>query len=79
MEQIRRAPNRLGCEFLHSRSQARDLGLPDPRESRQARHLTIDDSIAWADEKLLPNLSIKRRAHSATLRPTCPCTPWGST
>lgn len=42
-----------------------------PENRDRHRHLTIYDSITWADEKLLPNLSIKRKAHSATLHPTC--------
>jgi D-lactate dehydrogenase len=42
-----------------------------PENRDRHRHLTIYDSITWADEKLLPSLSIKRKAHSATLHPTC--------
>jgi D-lactate dehydrogenase len=39
------------------------------RERHKA--LTIYDSITWADEKLLPNLTITRKARSATVHPTC--------
>jgi D-lactate dehydrogenase len=41
-------------------------------ENRQ-RHkaLTIYDSITWADEKLLPNLTVTQKARSATVHPTC--------
>jgi D-lactate dehydrogenase len=42
-----------------------------PENRDRHKHLTIYDSIAWADEKLLPNLKVKRKARSATLHPTC--------
>ncbi len=34
-------------------------------------HLEILDSIAWARERLLPRLEVKRRLDSATLHPPC--------
>ena len=39
------------------------------RERHKA--LTIYDSITWADEKLLPNLTVTQKARSATVHPTC--------
>jgi D-lactate dehydrogenase len=42
-----------------------------PENRDRHRHLTIYDSITWADEKLLPNLKVKQKARSATLHPTC--------
>jgi D-lactate dehydrogenase len=39
------------------------------RERHKA--LTIYDSITWADEKLLPNLSVVQKARSATVHHTC--------
>jgi D-lactate dehydrogenase len=42
------------------------------RENRERhRHLQIYDSITWTDEKLLPHLTIKRKAQTATAHPTC--------
>jgi D-lactate dehydrogenase len=35
------------------------------------RRLQIYDSITWTDEKLLPHLTIKRKARTATAHPTC--------
>ncbi|MDX3234366.1 FAD-binding and (Fe-S)-binding domain-containing protein [Streptomyces sp. ME03-5709C] len=35
------------------------------------RHLTVVDSIVWAAEELLPELTILRRTGSAVLHPTC--------
>lgn len=42
-----------------------------PENRDRHRHLTIYDSITWADEKLLPNLKVKQKARSATVHPTC--------
>jgi D-lactate dehydrogenase len=42
-----------------------------PENHDKHRHLTIYDSITWADEKLLPKLKVKQKARSATLHPTC--------
>jgi D-lactate dehydrogenase len=42
------------------------------RENRERhRHIQIYDSITWTDEKLLPHLTIKRKARTATAHPTC--------
>lgn len=53
-------------------------GLADPgdgvlTEENQARHaeIRVIDSIAWAEEFLLPNLEIVRKADSVTVHPTC--------
>jgi D-lactate dehydrogenase len=46
-----------------------DYLTPENRERH--RHLTIYDSITWADEKLLPKLKVKQKARSATIHPTC--------
>jgi D-lactate dehydrogenase len=42
-----------------------------PENRDRHKHLTIYDSITWADEKLLPNLKVKQKVRSATLHPTC--------
>ncbi|HTF44359.1 MAG TPA: (Fe-S)-binding protein, partial [Terriglobales bacterium] len=42
-----------------------------PENRDRHKHLTIYDSITWADEKLLPNLKVKQKARTATLHPTC--------
>jgi D-lactate dehydrogenase len=42
-----------------------------PENRDRHRHLTIYDSITWADEKLIPKLNVKQKARSATLHPTC--------
>jgi hypothetical protein len=55
-------------EWMGNRGQ---VGYLSPENREGHRHLTIYDSITLADEKLLPNLSIKHKAHSATLHPTC--------
>ena len=40
-------------------------------ENRERHNaLTSYDSITWADEKLLPNLSVTQKARSATVHPT---------
>jgi hypothetical protein len=42
------------------------------RENRgRHQHLQIYDSITWTDEKLLPHLTIKHTAQTATAHPTC--------
>jgi D-lactate dehydrogenase len=42
-----------------------------PENRSRHKHLTIYDSVTWADEKLLPNLDVKHKARSATVHPTC--------
>jgi D-lactate dehydrogenase len=42
-----------------------------PENRSRHKRLTIYDSVTWADEKLLPNLDVKRKARSATVHPTC--------
>ncbi|HTF68288.1 MAG TPA: hypothetical protein VK638_36985 [Edaphobacter sp.] len=42
-----------------------------PENRDRHKHLTIYDSITWADEKLVPKLKVKQKARSATLHPTC--------
>jgi D-lactate dehydrogenase len=42
-----------------------------PENRDRHKHLTIYDSITWADEKLIPKLKVKQKARSATLHPTC--------
>ena len=44
--------------------------LTAENRSRHAR-LTILDSIAWAHDRLLPKLTIKRKAASAVVHPSC--------
>ncbi len=53
-------------------------GLSDPgegvlTEENQTRHdeIRVIDSVAWAEEFLLPNLEIIRKAESVTVHPTC--------
>ncbi len=41
-----------------------------PENQDRHKRLTIYDSITWADERLLPNLKV-RKARSATIHPTC--------
>lgn len=42
------------------------------RENRERhRHLKIYDSITWTDDKLIPRLTVKRKARTATVHPTC--------
>jgi D-lactate dehydrogenase len=42
-----------------------------PENRDRHKHLTIFDSVTWTQEKLLPNLKVKRKALSATLHETC--------
>jgi D-lactate dehydrogenase len=48
-----------------------DSGFTGRTGTDRHKHLTIYDSITWADEKLLPNLKVKQKARLATLHPTC--------
>ena len=50
-----------------------DLGEGVLTEENQARHaeIRVIDSIEWAEEFLLPNLEITRKADSVTVHPTC--------
>jgi D-lactate dehydrogenase len=43
--------------------------VPENRERHAA--LTILDSIAWAHDRLLPRLSIRRKAGAAVIHPSC--------
>ncbi len=42
-----------------------------PENQDRHKRLTIYDSITWADERLLPNLKVRRKVRSATIHPTC--------
>src|SRR5439155_15173112 len=44
--------------------------LDDERRERLGA-ITVLDAVTWAGERLLPNLSIDRRARSATVHPPC--------
>ncbi len=53
-------------------------GLTDPgpgvlTEENEARHqeISVIDSVAWAEQYLLPNLELKRKTDSVTVHPTC--------
>jgi D-lactate dehydrogenase len=50
-------------------------------EENRARHdqLEVLDSIAWAHDRLLPDLSVERRAGSAAVHPTCAARQLGLT
>jgi len=50
-----------------------DFGEGVLTEENAARHaeLTIIDSVQWAEENLLPELEVTRKAESVTIHPTC--------
>jgi D-lactate dehydrogenase len=47
------------------------LAYLTPENREHHRQLKIYDAITWTDEKLLPNLKVKKKARSATIHPTC--------
>jgi len=51
----------------------RDFGEGVLTEENSARHaeLTIIDSVQWAEDHLLPSLTVSRKAESVTVHPTC--------
>jgi D-lactate dehydrogenase len=42
-----------------------------PENQDRHKRLKICNSITWADERLLPNLKVRRKIRSATIHPTC--------
>jgi D-lactate dehydrogenase len=46
-------------------------GILDEENAERLAKLTILDSVAWAHDRLLPNLEIVERIASATVHPTC--------
>lgn len=50
-----------------------DFGPGVLTEENEARHqeLSVIDSVAWAEQHLLPTLELKRKTDSVTVHPTC--------
>jgi D-lactate dehydrogenase len=46
-------------------------GILDEANAGRLAQLEILDSVAWAHDRLLPNLEVKRKVGSATVHPTC--------
>jgi D-lactate dehydrogenase len=46
-------------------------GVLDEQNAQRLAGLTILDSVAWAHDRLLPGLEVRRRVGSATVHPTC--------
>jgi len=46
-------------------------GVLDEANAERLAALTILDSVAWAHDRLLPELEIRRKVGSATVHPTC--------
>ncbi|HET6569921.1 MAG TPA: FAD-binding and (Fe-S)-binding domain-containing protein [Solirubrobacterales bacterium] len=46
-------------------------GVLDEANAERLAALTILDSVAWAHDRLLPELEVRRRVGSATVHPTC--------
>ena len=46
-------------------------GVLDEANAERLAALTILDSVAWAHDRLLPELEVRRKVGSATVHPTC--------